>query len=58
MKRQRKNRKLMVIILNLFIKQLQKIRDNLSDNMLNGIIVDEWNINSEQSKLRKLDQNY
>ena len=48
----------MVIILNLFIKQLQKIRDNLSDNMLNGIIVDEWNINSEQSKLRKLDQNY
>ena len=44
--------------LNLFIKQLQKIRDNLSDNMLNGIIVDEWNINSEQSKLRKLDQNY
>ena len=39
--------------LNLFIKQLQKIRVNLSDNMLNGIIVDEWDINSEQSKLRK-----
>ena len=39
--------------LNLFIKRLQEIKDNLSDNMLNGIIVDEWHINSEQSKLRK-----
>jgi len=35
--------------LDLFIKQLQKIRDNLSDNILDGIIVDEWHINSEQS---------
>ena len=30
--------------LNLFIKRLQEIKDNLSDNMLNGIIVDEWHI--------------
>ena len=36
--------------LNLFIKRLQKIRDNLNDNTLDGIIVDKWDINSEQSK--------
>ena len=39
--------------INLFIKRLQKIRDNLNDNTLDGIVVDEWHINSEQSKLRK-----
>lgn len=40
--------------LNSFIKGLQKIRDNLNvNNTMNEIIIDEWHINSDQSKWRK-----
>ena len=39
--------------LNLFINRLQTIRDNLIDNTIDEIVIDEWHINTEQSKLRK-----
>ena len=39
--------------LNLFINRLQTIRDNLIDNTFDEIVIDEWHMNTEQSKLRK-----
>ena len=39
--------------LNLFINRLQTIRDNLIDKtFVDEIVIDEWHINTEQSKLR------
>lgn len=35
------------------IKRLQKIRDNLKNNTINEIVIDEWDLKAEQSKLRK-----
>ena len=39
--------------LDSYIKRLQKIKDKLTDNNTNEIVIDEWDIKAEQSKFRK-----